>query len=304
MAAYPPGSIFKPILALIALQEGVLYPQRTVYCNGGYHYKQLSIGCHGHPTATNVSAALQHSCNAYFVQVFRDLVEQEGFSNPARGLERLNLYLADFGLGTPLGIDLPQEKAGNIPTPQYFDRIYGTGVWRSTYLLSLGIGQGELALTTLQMANLASIIANRGEYYTPHLLKGIQNNSEEPLPQFVEHRRVPIDGEFFGPVIDGMERAVTAGTATTAFIPGVAVCGKTGTSQNPRGEDHSVFYAFAPKDNPRIAIAVYVENAGWGGTYAAPMASLMIEKYLSGEISVSRKWLETRMLNADLIVNP
>jgi penicillin-binding protein 2 len=302
MAAYPPGSIFKPVLALIALQEGVLYPKRTVYCNGGYHYgKNHTIGCHGHPTATNVSSALQHSCNAYFVQVFRDLIEQEGFSNPARGLEKMNQYLADFGLGFPLGIDLPHEKSGNIPTAQYYDKIYGAGTWRSTYLLSLGIGQGELALTTLQMANLAAIIGNRGEYYTPHLLKAMAGPMSEPIPAFVYHKTVPIDKEFFEPVIDGMERAVTAGTATSAYVNSISICGKTGTSQNPHGEDHSVFYAFAPKENPKIAIAVYVENAGWGGTYAAPIASLMIEKYLHGEIALTRKWLETRILEADLI---
>lgn len=304
MASYPPGSIFKPILALIGMQEGVLYPRRTIYCNGGYHYKQLNIGCHSHPTATNVTIALQHSCNAYFVQVFRDLIEQEGFSNPSRGLEKLNQYLTEFGLGAPLGIDLPQEKAGNVPTPQYFDQKYRPGEWRSTYLLSLGIGQGELALTTVQMANLAAIIANRGEYYTPHLLRAIGGPVTMPIPPFVEHHKVPIDPELFDPVIDGMERAVSAGTATSAYMSSISICGKTGTSQNPHGAPHSVFYAFAPKDDPKIAIAVYVENAGWGGTYAAPIASLMIEKYLSGDLVPSRKRLETRILNADLILNP
>ena len=304
MAAYPPGSIIKPILALIGMQEGVLYPRRTIYCDGGYHYKQLTIGCHAHPTATNVVSAIQHSCNAYFVQIFRDLVEQEGFSNPGRGLEKLNQYLATFGLGSPLGIDLPQEKSGNVPTPQYFTEKYYPDKWRSTYILSLGIGQGELSLTTLQMANLAAILANRGSYFTPHLLKAISGPLEEAPEFYLEQHTVPIDQEFFEPVVAGMERAITAGTATAAYTPGIAICGKTGTSQNPHGEDHSVFYAFAPKDDPKIAIAVYVENAGWGGSYAAPIASLMIEKYLQGEISQSRKWLETRMLNTDLVTHP
>jgi penicillin-binding protein 2 len=300
MAAYPPGSIFKPVLALIALQEGVLYPKRTIACNGGYRYKTQTVGCHSHPTATNVSSAVQHSCNAYFVQVFRDLVEQEGFSKPERGLDKMNHYLEEFGLGKPLGVDLPQEKSGNLPTTEYYDQVYGVGQWRSTYLMSLGIGQGELALTTLQMANLAAIIGNRGEYYTPHLLKAIAGPNVTSPPAFIRHKKVPIDDEFFDPVIDGMERAVTAGTATSAYLPSIPICGKTGTSQNPHGEDHSVFYAFAPKENPKIAIAVYVENGGWGGTYAAPMASLMIEKYLNDTISVSRKWVETRILEATL----
>jgi penicillin-binding protein 2 len=304
MAAYPPGSIIKPVLALIAMQEGVLYPRRTIYCDRGYHYKQLTIGCHPHPTATNTTSALQHSCNAYFVQVFRDLIEQEGFSNPSRGLDKLNQYFYAFGLGHVLGVDLPQEKSGNIPTPAYYDRIYGQGAWRSTFLLSLGIGQGELSLTTLQMANLAAIIANRGTFYTPHLLKALVGPVTDLPKRYTERHTVPIDQEFFDPVIAGMERAINAGTATAAYIPGLSVCGKTGTSQNPHGADHSVFYAFAPKDDPKIAIAVYVENAGWGGVYAAPIASLMIEKYLHGEISQGRKWLETRLLDTDLITSP
>jgi len=305
MAAYPPGSILKPILALIAMQEGVLFPNRTIYCDGGYHYKQRTVGCHLHPTATNVSIALQYSCNAYFVQVFRDLIEQEGFSNPARGLEKLDQYLATFGLGAELGIDLPQEKSGLVPTPQFYDRMYeGQGAWRSTYILSLGIGQGEISLTTLQMANLAAILANRGFYNTPHLLKAVVGPLDEPLPQLgLEYHKVPIDPEFFEPVINGMERSINAGTGTAAYTPGIAICGKTGTSQNPHGADHSVFYAFAPKDNPKIAIAVYIENAGWGGVYAAPIASLMIERFLNGEISASRKWIETKMLNVNLLNN-
>jgi penicillin-binding protein 2 len=204
-----------------------------------------------------------------------------------------------------LGVDLPHEKSGFVPTPQLYDRMYeGQGAWRSTYLLSVGIGQGELSLTTLQMANLAAIIANRGFYYTPHLLKAIAGPSHKSPPHLtVERHRVPIDLEFFDPVILGMEKAISAGTATAANIPGITVCGKTGTSENPHGADHSVFYAFAPKDNPKIAIAVYIENAGWGGVYAAPIASLMIERFLAGEIGVTRQWLEAKMLNLNLLTS-
>lgn len=304
MAAYPPGSIFKPVLALIAMQEGVLHQRRTIYCEGGYYYKNLRVGCHGHPTATSVQMGVQHSCNAYFVQVFRDMVDRDGFSNPAGGLNTLNRYLNEFGLGRPLGIDLPNEKSGNVPTSQFFDNIYGAGTWRSTYLVSLGIGQGEYTLTTLQMANLAAIIANRGEYYTPHLLKAVSATTTDLPELIVRHHEVSIDKAHFEPVIEGMERAVMAGTATSAYHPSISICGKTGTSQNPHGADHSVFYAFAPKDNPRIAIAVYVENAGWGGSYAAPIASLMIEKYLNGSISQHRQRIETNMLNANLLLTP
>jgi penicillin-binding protein 2 len=306
MAAYPPGSIFKPILALIAMQEGVLAQRRTIICEGGYYYgASHKVGCHNHPTATNVSMAIQHSCNAYFVQVFRDVVESEGFSNPSAGLNKLNTYLSEFGLGKPLGIDLPQEKSGNVPTPEFYDRMHlGPGKWRSTAIMSLGIGQGELLLTTVQMANLAAILANQGIYITPHLFKAMSGDTSGTPKPGKNFHRVSIAQELFVPVVDGMERAVQAGTATAAYHPSISICGKTGTSQNPHGEDHSVFYAFAPKDNPKIAVAVYVENAGWGGTYAAPIASLVIEKYLTGEILPSRKRLEEKMLNANLIINP
>lgn len=304
MAAYPPGSIFKPIMALVALEEGVLTPNRTIYCGGGYNYKYFRYGCHNHSTAYNVPLAIQHSCNSYFFQVFRDVVESEGFAQADIGLTKLNSYLDEFALGKPLYIDLPNEKAGNLPGIAYYDKVYGKGRWRSTYIMSLGIGQGELQLTTVQMANLAAIIANRGYYYTPHLLKDFRDGVT-PLPEaFTTRHEVSIQAKHFPPVIDGMARAVRMGTATSAYIPGISVCGKTGTSQNPQGKDHSVFYAFAPEDNPQIAIAVYVENAGWGGSVAAPIASLMIEKYLSGEISAGRKWLEQRILDMDLLAQP
>lgn len=304
MAAYAPGSIIKPVFALIAMQENVLDPNRTIYCDGAYHYRHFSYGCHEHVTPYNVSIALQHSCNAYFFQTYRDILEKEGFNRPDRGLRKVNTYLDAFGLGQTLGIDLPHEKNGNVPTVEYYDRLYQKDVWRSTYIMSLGIGQGELQLTTLQMANLAAILANRGYYVTPHLLKGFVNMHGTLPERFRERHYVPIDRQYFDPVVEGMARAVTAGTAVSAFHPEIAICGKTGTSQNPHGKDHSVFFAFAPRDNPQIAIAVYVENAGWGGTYAAPMASLMIEKYMTGEIAPSRKWREKRLTEANLLSNP
>ena len=304
MAAYSPGSIFKPVLALIAMQEGVLTPNRTIYCDGAYHYKTNSYGCHDHPVAYNVSIALGHSCNSYFFQTFRDLIEKEGFRMADRGLRNLNLHLADFGLGHRLGIDLPQEKSGSIPQPEYYDQLYGKNVWRSTYILSLGIGQGELELTTLQMANLAAIIGNRGHFYTPHLIKRFVSELRVLPEEFATQHQVHIDDKYFDPVIKGMAMAVTQGTATSAYLPNVEVCGKTGTSQNPHGKDHSVFFAFAPRENPQIAVAVYVENGGWGSTYAVPIGGLMIEKYLNQRIADNRKWLEKRILEADLITKP
>ncbi|MDX1479022.1 MAG: penicillin-binding transpeptidase domain-containing protein, partial [Saprospiraceae bacterium] len=304
MAAYAPGSIFKPVLALIAMQENVLQPNRTIYCDGAYRYRHFSYGCHDHITPYNVSIALQHSCNSYFFQTFRDLVEKEGFNRPARGLTTLNTYLQEFGLDEPLGIDLPHEKGGNVPGPAYYDQLYAGDAWRSTYIMSLGIGQGELQLTTLQMANLAAIIANRGYYITPHLIRGFVNSTMSLPEAYTEQKFVQIDRQYFEPVIEGMSRAVTGGTAVTAYHPRIEICGKTGTSQNPHGKDHSVFFAFAPRENPQIAIAVYVENAGWGGTVAAPMAALMIEKYLHDQIDPNRAWIENRMLEMDLLTKP
>ncbi len=305
MAQYPPGSLFKPLVALIALQEGRLSPKRTIACGGAYHLNgQPLLGCHSHPTCTSVSMAIQHSCNAYLVTVFRDVVDQFGFREPQKGLDRFNGYLDRFGLGAPLGIDFPREKPGNYPTSAYFDRWYEEQAWNSIWIRSLGIGQGELLMTTLQMANVAAAIANRGYYITPHLLTGYRNGRYDIPDRFIAKRWVGIDSIHFEPVIDGMEKVVLAGTARAAYIPGFEVCGKTGTAENPHGEDHSIFFAFAPKDDPQIAVAVYVENAGFGGTYAAPIASLVIEKYLRNEIHPSRVWLEERMLSADLIGKP
>ena len=267
-------------------------------------YRHFSYGCHDHPIPYNLEIALGHSCNSYFFQTYRDLLEKEGFKMADRGMRNLNKYLEDFGLGTSLGVDLPHEKSGNLPRPEFYDNLYGKDVWRSTYVMSLGIGQGEMQLTTLQMANLAAIIGNRGYFYTPHLIKRYVNEVKVIPAKYTQKHEVGIDDEHFDPVIDGMRLAVLEGTATTAYLPDIEICGKTGTSQNPHGKDHSVFFAFAPKDNPKIAIAVYVENAGWGGTYAAPMASLMIEQYLNDTISTRRNWIETRILEADLISKP
>lgn len=302
MAMYPPGSIFKPILSLVGLQQGVLNANRTIYCDGAYYSGTLRRGCHNHPTAHNVGAAIQYSCNTYFFTLYKEVIDQAGYSQPEIGMRRMNELLSEFGLGRRIGLDVPGEKAGNLPTPGYFEREY-KGKWRSSYILSMGIGQGELQLTTLQMAHAAAIIANEGTYTYPHLLKARVSPGKSPQTVFYPRRRVSIDYRHFEPVITGMSGAVRAGTATMAYIPDIEVCGKTGTSQNA-GADHSVFFGFAPRHQPKIAIAVYIENAGWGGSFATPVAGLMIEKYLRGEISEGRKYIETRMLEADLIHHP
>lgn len=305
-AEYPPGSLFKPIVALIGLQEGVIHPDRTVSCAGAYVSNGLRLtGCHNHPTCTSVSMGIQHSCNAYFVTIFREIIDQyKDESTPRRGLDRFNKFLYAFGMGRPLGLDFPGEAGGNVPTSEYYDRIFAeeTG-WKSIWIRSLGIGQGEYLTTNLQLANMAAAIANRGYFITPHLVRATRNEAGEvqPNPIALRKRSLGIDPEHFTPVVDGMELVVRAGTATTAFIPDIPICGKTGTAENPHGADHSIFFAFAPKDDPKIAIAVYVENGGWGGSYAAPMASLMIERYIRGEIMPERQWWETRMKETNLI---
>ncbi|MBK9255510.1 MAG: penicillin-binding protein 2 [Saprospiraceae bacterium] len=303
---YPPGSIFKPILSLIAMQKQTTWPSRTIYCPGFYRLSATKVQkCHAHPPATNISAAVQYSCNTYYFQLIREFLDQYGYKKPGLGLDTLVSYLKDFGLGERLGLDYSYENKGLIPTSEYYDRLYHKEAagWRSAWVLSLGIGQGELQLTTVQMANLAAILANRGYFYTPHFIKKFL--SGRPIPtDYKTMRKVRIDPKYFPYVIDGLERVVTSGTARIADVPGLHICGKTGTAENPHGKDHSVFFGFAPKDKPKIAIAVFVENAGFGAQWAAPIASLMIEKHINGTIMTERKYLEEKMFKGILIDLP
>lgn len=303
---YPPGSIFKPILSLIALQKGVTWTQRSISCFGGFRLSATKkMGCHSHAPIHNISQAIQHSCNAYYLQITKDFLDQYSNKRPGQGLDTLVSYLRDFGLGDKLGLDYSYEGKGKIPDSKFYDRVYRKEAsgWKSMWVLSLGIGQGEVELTTVQMANLAATLANRGYYITPHFIK--QYISGKPLPiEFTQKKKVRIDPKYFPPVIDGLEAVVTAGTARVAYVEGLDICGKTGTSQNPHGKDHSVFFGFAPKTNPKIAIAVFVENAGWGGDWAAPISSLLMEKYLNKTIHPSRKYLEDKMFKGLVNTTP
>ena len=303
MAKYPPGSIFKSIVGLIALEDGVIHPNRYIYCGGGYWYSDDFRKCHRHPSPVNVTSAIQHSCNSFFFEIFREIIDRHGVQTPHIGLDELNRNLMSFGLGRKLSIDLPSESSGNLSRAEYYDKLYPKrkGGWKSPTIMSLGIGQGELELTPLQIANLAAIIANNGFYYPPHLVKGFSDTTIRMNEDYTKKHFVHVDPSYFKHVKRGMRAAVEAGTGTNAYIPGLVVCGKTGTSQNPHGEDHSVFYAFAPLDDPKIAIAVLVENAGDGGYFAASISGLMMEKYLKGMISPYKEYLEARMLTADLV---
>ncbi|MDX1684732.1 MAG: penicillin-binding protein 2 [Saprospiraceae bacterium] len=299
MAKYPPASIFKPVMALIAMEEGVANTQTSIYCPGFYKFENYTYGCRQHPYPYNMKVALQYSCNSYFFQIFRNTIEHYGYKNHDKGLDIMVDYLSDFGLGAELGIDHPNESTGFVPTSQFYDALYPEYEWKSTYIMSIGIGQGELQLTTLQMANLAAAIANRGYYITPHFLKGYMDVNKSVNEALLEKHEINIDTSFYPTIVEGMERTVRAGTAWRAYNRDVVLCGKTGTSQNPAGEDHSVFFGFAPMNDPQIAVAVYIENAGSGGAVAAPVGSLVVEKYLQD--SIHRTYLEKQMLEVDLI---
>jgi penicillin-binding protein 2 len=296
MAYYPPGSTFKPVNGLIALQEGVLNERTEYFCDNGYYATGIHVACH-HFDYFNLPNAIMASCNAYFCNAFRRTLENSKYGSTAEAYSAWRSYLEQFGFGSKLGIDLDNELSGFVPQPAYYDKYYGEGNWKALTVLSLAIGQGELGTTPLQMANMTAAIANRGYYYTPHIVKEISGNENQIGQRFTEKHDISIDSANFEPVVEGM-RLVLSGdeqaTARWVALKDIEVCGKTGTAENSQGEDHSIFIAFAPADDPQIAIAVYVEGTGFGSTYAAPAATLMIEKYLKGEIS--NPWLEDFIL--------
>jgi len=298
MAQYPPGSTFKLINSLIGLQEGAITTSSVFNCYGGFHLGRFSVGCH-HNGAVDFTYAIQGSCNAYFCNVFQRIIELDKFATVSESYENWRNHVLSFGIGGLLHSDLDSELPGFIPQGRYYDKYYGKNRWRATMLISMAIGQGELGITPFQMANMTAAIANRGYYYIPHVVKKI-STAHNIDSRFLKRQYTTISPMYFEPVIDGMELVVLSGTATVANIPGISVCGKTGTAQNAQGQSHSIFVAFAPKFQPQIAIAVYVENGGPGSLWAAPIASLLIEKYMNGK--VIRKELEERILNG--IVQP
>ncbi|HEY5469807.1 MAG TPA: penicillin-binding protein 2 [Bacteroidales bacterium] len=294
MASYPPGSTFKLVNGLIALQEQVITPSTLFACHNGY----LGVACHSHFSPLNLEDAIMVSCNSYFCQAYRRILENPKYTTISSAFETWKRYVNEFGFGSKLGTDFVNELPGFIPATTYFDKYYGMNRWKATTVLSMAIGQGEVGATPLQMANTTAAIANRGYFYTPHIVKSV--GEEHKIDQlFVTKHSISIDTANFEKIVLGMEAVVKGGTGTVAALKDIIVCGKTGTAQNPHGKDHSIFIAFAPKDNPKIAIVVVVENAGFGSTYAAPIASLMIEKYLKGE--VTNKERERSMLNLNLM---
>lgn len=286
---YSPGSIFKVIQALVGLQENAITESTGFPCGGA------PVNCHGHPDPSNVRKAIQFSCNPYFYKVFKRIIQPGKqasiFKESREELDKWSEEVKTFGLGKTLKIDIPGCKSGLIPNADFYDKWYGKMRWAFSTIYSNSIGQGEVETIPIQIANLAAIIANRGYYYTPHFINKIEG-CDTILSEYTIKHKVCVDSKYFDPIVEGMYAVVNevGGTARWgAMLDSIPICGKTGTVQNPHGEDHSGFFAFAPKDNPKIAIVVYVENAGFGGVWAAPIASLMIEKYITGEVKSTQR---------------
>ena len=303
LAEGSPGSPFKTINALIALQEGAITPETTFTCYHGFYVGGRKRGCHCGGGTRNLHTGIYKSCNAYFAGTFRKIYDK--FETTDEAMDVWEKHVKSFGLGDFLHYDLPEGKRGRIPSKEYYDKWYGDNRWSSSYIISNSIGQGEVSVTPVQLANMTAAIANRGFYYTPHILKKVEGK-DITNPEYVVPKYTTIDRKYFDPVVQGMADVYKMGTARGVQIPGIDIAGKTGTVENftkingvrTQLTDHSVFVAFAPVDNPKIAIAVYIENGYFGARYAGHIASLMIEKYLKGEIS--RKDLEKRMLEKTL----
>ncbi len=308
LAQYPPGSPFKIINALIGLQEQVITPETHFYCYGGFKYGRSAkafmkchCGIYGSPI--KLDKGIYKSCNSYFANVYKRIIEK--YPTSSEGMKVWSDHAKSFGLGNFLNNDLSSGKKGLIPDDAYYNRYYPTFNWGASTTISNAIGQGEILTTPIQLANMMAAIANRGYYFTPHIIKTI-NNKPIRIDNFTTPKYTSIKPEYFEPIIEGMFNVFEKGTARGSRVRGIEICGKTGTAENftsvngekVQFEDHSVFIAFAPKDNPKIAIAVFVENGYWGSRWAGPIATLMIEKYLNGE--TARPWLEQRMIEGSL----
>ncbi len=298
-ASYPPGSTFKPTQGLILLEEGIIDLNTTFPCHGGYINGGLKVGCHPHPAPIPLKPALQTSCNAYFCWGFKSMIDRRSkYGSSAAAFEVWKNHLVSMGYGYRLGVDLPGETRGFIPNAKFYDKFYKEGRWSANTIISVSIGQGEILSTPMQIANLGATIANRGWFITPHVVKEIQDTVIDS--RYLERRFPTVHEKWFEHVAEGMRMAVTGGTCRRTALADIEVAGKTGTAQNPHGNDHSAFMGFAPYNNPKIAIAVYVENGGWGATYGVPIGSLVMEKYLKGSIAPERKAMEQQMLNSTI----
>ncbi|MEG1728256.1 MAG: penicillin-binding protein 2 [Bacteroidaceae bacterium] len=283
MGQYPPGSTFKATQALTYLQEGIVSPSTQFPCYHGFNYGRLHVGCHSHSSPVSLVPAIATSCNSYFCWGLFRMLSARKYGSVQKALTRWKDYMVSMGFGYRLGIDLPGEKRGMIPNAAYYDKAY-KGSWNGLTVISISIGQGEVNLTPLQITNLAATIANRGTYIVPHVVRNIENGTLDSIYRYP--KRTMVDPIWYRKVIEGMRSAVLNGTCKAANLPGIEVCGKTGTAQN-HGHDHSIFMGFAPMNSPKIAISVYVENGGFGAVYGVPIGALMMEKYINGKLSAS-----------------
>ncbi|HEX8516487.1 MAG TPA: penicillin-binding protein 2 [Bacteroidia bacterium] len=301
MASYPPGSTFKLVMSVIGMHEGVLEASTRYPCARGYPPLGGRPKCHPHGSPMDLHGAIGTSCNSYFSYVFKSVIDDRKFHDTYKAYANWRETAMSFCLGVKTGSDLANELRGNVPSIKYYDKVFGKGSWKASTVISLGIGQAEMGITPLQNANLCAIIANKGWYYTPHIVKAIGGDPNDTLlARFkVKNYTKITDTSIYNEVIRGMIKVVESGTAASLKIEGIPYCAKTGTAQNPHGKDHSVFVCFAPVENPKIAVGILIENAGFGSTWAGPIARLMMEKYLKGKIT--RPDLEKRMLEADLI---
>ncbi|MBK0370668.1 penicillin-binding protein 2 [Flavobacterium agrisoli] len=302
LAEYPPGSPFKILTGLIGLQEGVIDEKTTFMCHHGFSYgRGRFMKCHGFGPH-QLNNGIYNSCNTYFAQTYMLTINK--YNNPGKAVDVWSDHVKSFGLGNFMGYDLPTGRRGNVPTSKTYKRIYPNGGWRSTTIVSNAIGQGEVLMTPIQLANMMATVANQGYYYTPHIIKKIEGKKIDE--KYTTKHQTSIDKKYFPPVIQGLFDVYNYGTASSLRVDGINICGKTGTAENyakidgvrTKLKDHSIFVAFAPKENPKIAIAIMVENGGFGATIAGPIASLMIEQYLRKRIT--RTDLETRILNTSL----
>lgn len=298
LAMYPPGSTFKPLNALIGLQEGVLH-ENTEYTCAGVTARPIKCS-HDHPSPLALVESIEQSCNPYYWNVFRSVIDNPEYGSTRVAFNKWREYVMSFNIGKTFDTDLLVERSGNVPRPEYYDRYFGKNHWRSMTIRSLSIGQGELLITPLQLANFSAIVANRGNYFDPHIVKAVCNDRDTTFIDYEKHYTM-VDSAHFAPVVEGMHRVYAGdhGTARWYAHDSISMAGKTGTVQNPHGENHSMFIAFAPVENPQIAISVVVENAGYGSVFAAPIATLMMEKYLLKDFK--KPWFEQKILETDLI---
>jgi penicillin-binding protein 2 len=295
MGSYSPGSTFKPTQGLIFLQEGIVTKDKTYICNEGYPYLGGRPKCHVHNSPVSLVLSLAVSCNSYYCWGLHDMLDSRSrYGNIQEAFDVWKDYIVAQGYGYRLGIDLPGEHRGYIPNSKVYDNVYNKR-WNSSSIISISIGQGEINATPLQICNLAATIANRGYYVAPHVVREIQGMEIDEL--YRTRKYTGINKEYYEYIVEGMRASVMMGTCSKMYMPGLDVCGKTGTVQNPHGRDHSACIAFAPMNNPKIAIAVYVENGGFGATVAVPLARLMLDKYFYGEIPYGDRWIEYQMLN-------